>query len=105
MVLDRRRRVHRGWAFAAAVVLAGVAIGLVSLHEREEPPGAGRSANTPFGPEGRGTRELVPEPRPVARVELAEGAGALAVPVDAGNLDATIVFVYPVVPEEEGALE
>ncbi len=95
--VEARRRSLRRWSVAAAVLVAGIGIGLGSLLDgdahrlRDAGPAPGDT-----GSSAPAIARIVPDPRPMASVVLGEGSHALAVPVAAKNVDATIVFVYPV---------
>ena len=84
------------WKFAAAILIVGIGIGLGSLLDgdgrRGEDAEPAPGVTAVLTPE---VLEMIPNSRPVASVVLGDGSSALAVPV-ATSVNATIVFVYPV---------
>jgi anti-sigma factor RsiW len=92
---EARRQSLLRWSVAAAVLVAGIGVGLGSLLHLDRV----RDAETAPGDTGSSVpavARVVPDPRPIASIVLGEGSHALAVPVAAKNVDATIVFVYPI---------
>ncbi len=95
-VLERRQSIRWRWAVAAALIFVGVGVRLGLNLEGDAPPDADRIPTETVISDAFTRVELVPDPDPVARVEFADSSGSLTLPVVAENVNATIVFVYPV---------
>ena len=96
-VLERRQSIRWRWAVAAAVVMiVGIGVRLGLYLEGDAHPNADREPAEATISDVSTRVDLVPDPDPVARVEFADSSGALTIPVVSENVNATIVFVYPV---------
>ncbi len=95
-VLERRQSSRWRWAVAAAVLIVGVGVRLGLYLEGDAPPVADRVPTETVISDAFTHVDLVLDPDPVATVEFAGSPGALTIAVVAENVNATIVFVYPV---------
>ena len=94
--LEARRLTLRRWTAAAALLVVGLGAGLLLIDRGEGPSVVKPRAPEETAPSSPVIRQPAPDANPIATVKLSETSKSLAVPVATREIDATIVFVYPV---------